>query len=425
MGSGWSSLVESSKFDFNDPRIIDEIQKFIENDEALFMELVGKDFIFDEYKSKRRRVRRVPNKNWWDTPWGRIILDPNIRDVNKIEGQTFRRRFRIPATFFLDYLVPECKRVNIFESKKTKFGEVITQIPIEIKILIALRILARGNVLDDINEFSTVGLSTSCVIFKVFVTNFALYFKDAFIYMPEDEDLKDVMKVYNRLGFPGCIGSMDCTHIRWLACPKELTNLCTGKEHYPTLSFQVIVDHARMIRHVSGGEHGTLNDINICQLDEVIKNDITGLLSSDGQNRNKYGNIIFEIIDKNGKVIRVKGAYLITDGGYENLSIFINPQLLNSSRETIVWSEFIEAVRKDVECTFGILKNRFHFLKFGSRFKDQYVLDAAFVSCCIIHNMLLIIDGLDISSWEKDAAWDSIALDPSLWDLPDDITTKI
>ena len=59
---------------------------------------------------------------------------------------------------------------------------------------------------------------------------------------------------------------------RWLACPKELTNLCTGKEHFPTLSFQVMVDHSRMIHHVSGGEHGTLNVINICQIDELIKN---------------------------------------------------------------------------------------------------------------------------------------------------------
>ena len=212
-------------------------------------------------------------------------------------------------------------------------------------------------------------------------------------------------------------------HIRWWACPKELTNLCTGKEHYPTLSFQVIVDHGRMIRHVSGGEHGSLNDINICQLDELIKNDLTGLLTSDGLRRNKYGNLVFNLIDKNGKVMVVKGAYVITDGGYEPISIFINPQLLNSSRECIVWSEFIEAVRKDVECTFGILKNRFHFLKYGSRFHDQFVVEAAFVSCCILHNMLLILDGLDISAWELDAAWDSLELDPSLWDIEEDTTS--
>ena len=65
--------------------------------------------------------------------------------------------------------------------------------------------------------------------------------------------------------------------------------------------FQIIVDHARMIRHVSGSEYGTLNDINVCQIDEMIKNDKTGFLSSDGQNRNRYGDVIFEIVDSSGK----------------------------------------------------------------------------------------------------------------------------
>ena len=61
---------------------------------------------------------------------------------------------------------------------------------------------------------------------------------------------------------------------------------------------------------------------------------------------------------------------MITDGGYEPVAIFVNPQVENSTRECIIWSEFIEAVRKDVECSFGILKNRLHFFKIGSHFMD-------------------------------------------------------
>ena len=102
------------------------------------------------------------------------------------------------------FLVPECKRVNLFENRLNRFGELITIIPIEIKLLVALRILARGNVLDYINEFSSVGLSTACVIFKTFVVNFTHYFKDSFIYMPEGNDLKNVVEVYNRLEFTRC-----------------------------------------------------------------------------------------------------------------------------------------------------------------------------------------------------------------------------
>ena len=157
----------------------------------------------------------------------------------------------IIGTFFLDWLVPECKKVNIFDSKLTEDGEPMGHIPIAIKMLVALRILARGNVVDDIVELSDVGATTVRTIFKTFVVNFAKYFKKEFITMPEGEELSKILNVYSRLGFPGAAGSMDCTHIYWLACPSELTQLCVGKDPHPTLSFQVLVDHGRKVHHVS------------------------------------------------------------------------------------------------------------------------------------------------------------------------------
>ncbi len=183
--------------------------------------------------------------------------------------------------------------------------------------------------------------------------------------------------------------------MKWLACPSELTNLCTGKEGYPTLSFQVVVDHARKINHVSVSGFGTMNDINMCQIDIIVRNDDNGFLDSRGINRNMYKDVEFTVYDNNGQPVVIKGAYLITDGGYETLSIFVNPNIARSDRSAIVWAEFIDAVRKDVECTFGILKNRFHILQ-GIRFPEQDVVESTFVTCCILHNMLLEIDGHDI-----------------------------
>ena len=181
----------------------------------MFIDIVGRDYIIgDDNSHKRRTVKRDPDKDWWSTAWGLIILDPRIRDIETKEGQTFRRRFRVPGPFFLDFLVPECKKVNIFDNKINRFGDIITQIPVEIKILMSLRVLARGNVMDDISEFTTAGLTTVTETFKTFVVNFSFYFKDAFIYMPEGQDLVNVLQIYNRLGFPGCIGSIDCTHVR-------------------------------------------------------------------------------------------------------------------------------------------------------------------------------------------------------------------
>ena len=90
----------------------------------------------------------------------------------------------------------------------------------------------------------------------------------------------------------------------------------------------------------------------------------------------------------------------------------------------VVWSEFIEAIRKDVECTFGILKCRFQILK-GIRFPEQNIIEATFVTCCIIHNMLLTLHHLDLSAWELDAAWDSVNMSPNEWDMPEVVVAVV
>ncbi len=63
--------------------------------------------------------------------------------------------------------------------------------------------------------------------------------------------MKKVMEVYARLGLPGAMGSMDCTHVNWDMCPVKLAHLCTGKSGKPTLAFEVVVDHSRRIHQCS------------------------------------------------------------------------------------------------------------------------------------------------------------------------------
>lgn len=398
----------------------DVIRYVIENTES-FMEATGglEDEEEDEQSKKRRRIRGLTAEEWQNTSWGKMLRNEAIRDISTVEGKEFRRRYRLPAPFFLDYLVPECQRLNLFESKVKENGELMGHIPIAIKVLIALRMLARGNVVDDLVEMSEASSFIVRHCFKTFILNFAREFKDAFITMPTGEELEKIMAIYARLGFPGALGSMDCTHVRWLVCPRNLTNLCTGKEAFPTLSFQVVVDHARKIHHVSVSGFGSMNDINMCTVDVIVKDDDKGLLDTSGQTRNLYKEVEFTVLDDYGQPTTIRGAYLITDGGYEPLSIFVNPNVGRSDRGSIVWSEFLEAIRKDVECTFGILKNRFHILR-GIKFPEQEIVDAAFVSCCILHNMLLEIDGYDISAWELDVAWERVDMSP-VWDLPVDL----
>ena len=56
-------------------------------------------------------------------------------------------------------------------------------------------------------------------------------------------------------------------------------------------------------------------------------------------------------------------------------------------------------MRKDVECTFGILKKRFSVLKTGFRLQSIAQCDKVWRTCCALHNLLLFNDGLD-KNWE-------------------------
>ena len=52
-------------------------------------------------------------------------------------------------------------------------------------------------------------------------------------------------------------------------------------------------------------------------------------------------------------------------------------------------------MRKDIECAFGILKNRFQIFKYGMRFQSVENCDKLFKTLCAIHNMLLKANGLN------------------------------
>ena len=97
----------------------------------------------------------------------------------------------------------------------------------------------------------------------------------------------------------------------------------------------------------------------------------------------------YDMILEDGKKVKCKGGWVIVDGGMPQSSVFINPMHERLSHDAIHWSEWLESIRKDVECTFGILKQRFRILLNRLEFHDRYVIEAILHTCCILHNMLL------------------------------------
>ena len=53
------------------------------------------DDLFKHPKIKKRRRNRKGKVNYWNTEWGNLIRDPNVKIPSSSEGKLFKRRFRV------------------------------------------------------------------------------------------------------------------------------------------------------------------------------------------------------------------------------------------------------------------------------------------------------------------------------------------
>ena len=106
--------------------------------------------------------------------------------------------------------------------------------------------------------------------------------------------------------------------------------------------------------------------------------------------------------DANGDVILIKykGCWLVVDNGYLKWSITIPPHKDSVYQAQIRFSEWIESMRKDVKCCFGILKGRWRCLKYGVHIHGLNSCYYILLTCCALHNMLLEVDGLS-KQWQN------------------------
>ena len=181
--------------------------------------------------------------------------------------------------------------------------------PLELKILGALRICAKGCSFDAIAELSGMSIGTMQTFFHVFTDRMCFTFKDAWIKYPTTKDeAADSLRVYELLGFPGAVAEVDCVHVHWVRCPAVYSNRYNnGKNGYPTVVFEVCCNNNREILHVTIGHPGCRSDSTIVKTDVFVQK----LL-----NKEILADVEFDLYDSGGQKHPYSGAWIITDGGY-------------------------------------------------------------------------------------------------------------
>ena len=182
----------------------------------------------------------------------------------------------------------------------------------------------------------------------------------------------EIEAAYTAVGIPGACSSMDVVHIPLGACPQGLNNVCTGKEGYPTLAYNVICDHAGRALALMLGAYGTINDKTIVKSDEAVEQVKKGNLFRDFQ---------YQVYRPDGTSFFTKGVYLIVDGGYLRWKCLQCGLKHSSDEDYVLWRQRMESLRKDIQCYFGHLKQRFRVLRTPNLLTDKVK----------IHNMMFSV----------------------------------
>ena len=362
----------------------------------------------DEAESKAKKLRsvkrhtiQVPNKDgtlrnltFKDSTWYNLYIN-SPQDSNR-KLKIFRRRFRLPYNEFLK-MVEDIKEHEFFTRWTKK--DCIGNEPSDLRLLLlgTLRYIGRALTFDDIEEYSFISAEVHRNFFESFLEygNSVLYQK--YVIDPASkQDVSIFEKVFALAGFNGCIGSSDGTHVGMLQCPSWASiNHLGHKLSIPSRNYNATVTHSHQILGTTCGHPGCWNDKTLIMYDDLIR----GVKEGEHYSTNEF--TLLEL-DKDKKEVEVtyRGAWFIVDNGYLNWSCTVPPMKNPVTYQQIRFSEWLESMRKDVECTFGSLKRRFAILKYGIRLGRIEQCDKVWRTCCALHNLLLFHDGLD-KGWEK------------------------
>ena len=111
-------------------------------------------------------------------------------------------------------------------------------------VLGSLQFLAWGAPFGQFKELTCVNEDTHCQFFLNEFLSWGCRLARDNIYLPRDNTkFTAVESVYQKKGLPGCVGSIDCTHVQWDRCPSGFKGECKGKDSKPTLAFKVVCAH--------------------------------------------------------------------------------------------------------------------------------------------------------------------------------------
>ncbi|XP_026420244.1 uncharacterized protein LOC113316240 [Papaver somniferum] len=224
----------------------------------------------------------------------------------------FKARHGLPRELFLRFLPEICAQDEDFRQWRDACN--IPGHSPHMKILAVMKHLAKGVAADSLDDYTGMAASIIYMYVKKFMDALLWLFNDRYMRRATTEDTKRLLAENEARGFPGMLGSLDCTHWEW-----------------------------RWFWHCDFGAPDANNDLNVL--------DQSGLF--DREKNALDPPCEFSI---NGHVYR-HGYYLV-DEIYNEMPGVVHGYKRRQTMPTIhkKFNEYHSAKRKDVERAFGGLK---------------------------------------------------------------------
>jgi hypothetical protein len=246
------------------------------------------------------------------------------------------------------------------------------------QLLTTLRLLRTGMAAKQLDDAAGIAPSTILQKFRVVVRSICVRLAPDFLpSTARTDDLNAELKRNEARGFPGCIGSLDCMHVRWAKCPKRYQPQYQGRSKYCSIVIEAVAHQSLLCTHLFVGRPGAENDINVLGMSPLWHNASSGLTMQHSFTVNNQ---------------QFNTSYFLVDGIYPNYAIFAKPIHMPATAAEKLYTARQESARKDVERLFGVVQGRWRSVRSGANrfeFGDTATICDVVTACFVLHNMIV------------------------------------